>query len=390
MLEVLKAIVLLIAIGVPGLMVLRRLTSALQRRDRGAEPTASGNLGVAVAILVGGLLVFFALTGATQVPATHVAVVENTFTGQFFSLGPGTHIFPFEPRLWPLTTVVTKYDLRRQIIEIGAPPAGSGAGDEMEAVMRWGVEADSNSPGRPIVRYHARGWAYPNQDEVIELHRRYGLGYADRWVERVWISALKAVQGRNPYDYVGNNRIQMQDEIEQALQEQLLAEDGEPIVIVSQLAVVNFGYDPNMESYLDSVAQKEFERQQAEQQILINEKQQNAAKIEADTNYIVTVRRAEAERAQRIAQAEGQAQAQKTLADAEAYSIRAKYEAEAEGIKLVQEAIARSPEYLTYQQQEAWAAGGAQVPNTLIVGLEGAVPFLNLLPGMGEEASPES
>lgn len=340
------------------------------------KPSRPKVAGVYITIVIVGALALIALSGATQVPATHVAVVENTWLGVFFDLGPGTHIFPFEPRLWPLVTNVTKYDLRRQIIEIGG---------NKPTVQETGVQADSNSPGRPVVYFWARGWAYPNRVKIIELHRRYGKGYLDDWVERVWVSSLKGIQGQHPYDYVGNFRVRMQDEVEQALQTQLVAEDEEPIVFVSQLAIVDFGYDSAIESYLDLVAQKEFERQQAEQQILINQQNQAATIIQATTTFSQTVIAADAEKEKRIREATGEADAKKLLAVAEAYTIKAKYQAEADGIKLVQEAVSQAPDYLTYQKQRVWGEGGADVPETLIIGLEGMVPFLDLLPS---ETSP--
>jgi hypothetical protein len=298
----------------------------------------------ATAIFLVGIFMLVALTGATQVPATHIAVVENTFTGQFFSLGPGTHICPFEPRLVPLMTSVAKYDLRRQTIEIGGQP-----------VREVGVQADSNSPGRPVVYFYGRGWAYPNKEKIIELHRRYGPQYLDGWVERVWVSSLKAIQGENPYDYVGNNRVEFQNLVEKALQKELLAEDESPLVFVSQLAIVDFDFSTEINAFLDQVAQKEFQKQQAEQDVRIAEQEQKATTIRAETNYIQTKRNAEAEKERLIAEAEGQAQARERLADAEAYTIQAKYQAEANGIKKMQDALAASPEaYLTYQKTNQW------------------------------------
>lgn len=312
-----------------------------------------------------GILFFGILTGVAQIPATHIAVVENTWTGKLISLGPGTHIWPLEPRLVPFISRVTNYDLRRQIIEIGGEP-----------VRERGVQADSNSPGRPVVSFWARGWAYPNPDKIIELHRRYGPGYQDNWIERVWVSSLKAVQGERPYDFVGNKRVEFQDLVEKGLQEQLLGEDKIPLVEISQLAIADFGFDENIEAYLNTVAQKEFERQQAEQQILINQKQQEAAQIQAETNYIITKRAAEAEQAKLIAEAKGRAEGQKLVAEAEAYQIRVKYQAETDGIKLVQEALAKSPEaYLEYQRNQRW---NGELPRYMLGSVP--LPFVQIQP----------
>jgi len=374
MVALLRVLAFLAFAGGVVLITLRVLASKPQRRY-GEEPVVIKKplgWGWSIALACTGLFLFlvFVTGGATQVGLTDVAVVENTMTGQFAVLNPGTHIWPFSRSLTPVVTKITKYSLRRQIVEIGAGP-----------VSEKGVQADSNSPGRPVVFYWARGWAYPNKAAVIQLHRMYGPDYLDNWVERNWVSTLKAVQGAKPYDYVGNNRVEMQDAVERELQLQLLGEDGEtPLVFVSQLSIVEFDFDGNVNGFLEGVQKKEFARQEAEQQILINQKEQEAKKIQAETDYITTKRAAEAEQAKRIAEAEGLALAQERVADAEAYTTKVTYQAQADGIVQLQQALGRSPEYLTYQQQEMWGQGGAKVPSTLIVGLDGYTPFLNLLP----------
>jgi len=352
--------------------------------SRGPEPQKPARPKIAAVygtIIVLAIMALVGLSGATQVPATHWAVVENTITGQFFDLGPGLHIWPIEPRLWPIGTNVSKYDLRPQIIEIGGQP-----------VDEKGVQADSNSPGRPVVYFYARGWAYPNKEKIITLHRLYGTSYLDNWVERVWVSSLKATQGERAYDFVGNYRIQFQDLVEKELQKQLLDLDEGSIVFVSQLAIVDYDFSAEINAFLDQVAEKEFKQQQAQQDVRIAEQEQKAATIRAETLYIEKKRGAEATQAESIALAEGDAQATKTmaggeadarklLADADAYTIQAKYQAEADGITMVQQAVSQAPDYLTYQKQRVWGEGGADVPETLIIGLEGMVPFLDLLPG---------
>ena len=66
------------------------------------------------------ILALVTLSGAVYMPATSAAVIENTFRGSLFVLDPGTWVWPFEPRLMPMVTRVTIYDLRDQVIEIGA------------------------------------------------------------------------------------------------------------------------------------------------------------------------------------------------------------------------------------------------------------------------------
>lgn len=374
MLTVLNILASLILIGGIGIGVLRYAkyfskSDKARRRygDEAKETPSLPSLKLPVLLLILGLFALVALSGATQIPATHMAVVENTWTGQLYTLGPGTHIWPFEPRLTPLVTKVSAYDLRRQIIVIGA------FDERGNPNLDSGVRADSNSPGRPTVDFWGRGWAYPNPETLVELHRKYGATYLDTWVERVWISSLKATQGSRPYDFVGNYRAQFENLVEESLQQQLTIEGRAPLVFVSQLSVVNFEFDPNIEGYLNTVAQKEFERQGAEQDILINQKKQEAAEIAVETQYIITKRTAEAEKAKRIAEAEGQGQAQERLADATAYEILKKYEAEAEGIEKVQQALADASEsYLEYRRILQWSG---DVP-TYWGG--GALPIINI------------
>ncbi len=316
------------------------------------------------------IVLLILLSGTTQVPANHIAVVENTFTGQYSKIGPGFHAWPFQPILAPFVTKVTQYDLRRQTIEIGSKPDKA----KQQSLKDTGVQADSNSPGRPVVYFWARGWAYPNPDRIVELHFRYGPDYLDNWVERVWVSTLKGTQGARPYNFVGNQRAEMENEVEAALQRQLVNEDKEPLVFVLQLAIVDYGFDEIIENMLNEVAQREFEKEQAGVLIQTRSKEQEAEEIRANTGYIVVKRAAEAEKEKRIAEASGEAEAKKMVADADAYQIRAKYLAEAEGIQAVQAALAKSPDaYLEYQKTQRWTG---EVPT--YVGAGSPIPFFNV------------
>jgi regulator of protease activity HflC (stomatin/prohibitin superfamily) len=319
--------------------------------------------------LVFTLLAAFLVTGSAVVPPTHRAVVENTWSGEFHVLTGGTHVFPIGEgkHLVPLLNRVTKYDLRQQQIKIGNEPA-----------MEGGVSADSNSPGRPVVFFVGTGWAAPNPDTLIQLHRRYGPGYLDNWVERVWQSELKAIQGERPYNYVGDNRIAFQNEVEISLQMQLVDVGTEdPLVIVSQLAVSDYDFSNEVNQFLDAVAQKQFEQQQAQQNVRIAEQVQRETIIRAQTTYSETVRLAEADKKKVVLEAEAHAESKMLDAEAEAFRIQAEREATAEGVRKVQAALASSPEYLMYKKLVEWNGG---VPQTLILGIEGAVPILDLLP----------
>lgn len=346
--------------------------------DAKLKPYLTRKVSTVVGISILGLLFWIVMAsgGATVVPATHIAVVENTFQGQFYTLGPGTHIWPFSSQLIPFVTKIYPYDLRRQVIEIGEPPEDTKTPLDKKTMTReYGVPSASDSPGQPIVYYRARGWASPNPEKIVELHRRYGPDYITKWVEQNWVSTIKAIQGKHQYDFLKSNRVALEDEVERALQIQLEDESGIAMVTVSQLVVVDYDYEMKINDYLASVAQLEFSRQESEQKILVNQKTQEATKIEADTKYIQTKRAAEADQAQSIARADGQAQAIQKIADAEAYQAFVKYKAEADGIALVISTLSKaSSNYLEYLRVSHWNGG---IPTT-IVGSGGVLPIVNI------------
>ncbi len=347
-------------------------------RQEGAgstSPREEPHLLLPIALLVLGVLfLVWTRTGTAYIAPTHVGVVENSFSGSIKSLRPGTHFFPIEPKLVPFVTRVYSYSLRQQQVEIGVPQKGV-------EFQQTAVEADSSSPGRPAVYFYARGWAAPNPELVAELHRKYGPDYLRGWVEKNWISILKSVQGRNEYNYVGSDRVGFQSEVEKHLQEALLiklAGDQPPIplVVVSQLAVVNYAFSNATEQFLQTVQKVEFDRQQAATQIEVNKKQQDAERISVETSYIVEVRNAERDRDARIARATGEAQGVILAADAEKYRIQEIYVAESEGILKVQQSLAQSPEaYLEYQKNKQW---NGELPQYMLG--SGVVPFLDLTP----------
>lgn len=317
--------------------------------------------------------------GVKVVKPTQIAVVENRLVGRFYPLEAGTHIFPFDSRVAPLFTEVTHYDLRNQFIEIGEPPIkGTAVPEGMSETQFYGVPSTSDSPGQPVVFFRARGWAQINPANVVELHRRFGSTYLQSWVEQTWVSTLKAIQGTHPFDYAKKSREALQTEVEQALQAQLDIEGVGTLVMVSQLAIVDFDYTKETNAFLNELQQRDYERQKAIQTQQINTENQAAEKIRIETDYLVTKRTAEAEQAKLIAEASGRADAIKLQADAEAYAIAARYKAEAEGIIQVTSALAAaSPEYLEYVRAQQW---NGELP-TYMMG-NPAIPFITV-PGLG-------
>lgn len=377
MVNVIRLLSLLLLFGSVAMLALKiwRYQTKKASRDTREVPMKPRLITPVVGMIIAGLMiivVFFG--GAAQISPTSIGVAENSMNGAFYALKPGTHIWPFSQNVTPFITKITVYDTRNRIIEIGEAPAGTAAPNGMTLTQVYGVPAGSNSPGQPIVFFNARGWARVNPDKIIELHRRYGPDFLNNWTEPQWVTTLKAMQGTLPYDYVKKSREDLQTKVEESLQRQLLDVDEKPLVIVSQLTIKDYDYESKVNDFLSEVAGKEFERQKAEQQYEVNKKLQESAKIEADTNFLVTKRNAEAEQAKLVAEATGRADAVKVEADADAYATRVRYEAEATGLGLVQSALAKSPAaYLEYQKTLRW---NGVLPTNLWAGA--SVPFLNV------------
>jgi len=332
-----------------------------------------------IAMTVIGLLWFIVSVGGgvVVIQPTEIGVVENRLIGQVYPLSSGTHVWPFSPNVVPLFTKTSTYSIRNQVVEIGETPKDKKPPDGLSETQAFGVPSSSDSPGMPVVFFKARGWAQVNLSNVAELHKRFGPQYLDKWVEQNWISTLKAAQSKHPFDYCKLNREALQTEVEEALQAQLEVHgpDGPiQLVIVSQLAIVDFDYSKKTNDFLDELLRSDYTRQQAIQMQLINTQAQAAEKISADTKYLVEVRQAEAQAAQAVAKAEGEARAIKMRADADAYAIQARYKAEAEGIQKVQAVLSSAPAgYLEYQKTGKW---DGRLP-MYILG-NSPVPFMSL------------
>jgi hypothetical protein len=339
------------------------------------EPSLHGRT-IVIGLVISLALVFILLglpSGSTYIKATEVGVLENTLTGQLSVLSSGTYIFPFTGfQVIPFISKVTKYSLQRHIIEIGEPDGTKLPADKSETQF-FGVPSASNSPGQPIVYFRARGWAYPNVTKIMELHRRYGANYQTGWVEAQWTTALKNVQRTSTYDAVKNDPIRFQAEVEESLQDHLDDIDGVPIVLVSQLAILDYDYDTILNDYLQSIANKGLEKQVQEQQFLVNQLQQQAEIVKVQTTYSVTLRTAEAESARLAAEASGRATATKLAADADAYRIMAAYTAEASGIAMVIKNFGSVDAYNHYKQITEW---DGKLPQYWMGG--GVLPFFNV------------
>lgn len=296
---------------------------------------------MAAAIFCFVLFIIISWGGGVQVGATQVAIIENTASGQFYSINSGTHIWPFSSRVTPFVTHITKYDTRYQKVEIGN-------GDDIRVN---GIAASSNSPGTPVVYYHLSMLVRPNPDQIIELHRLYGEKYVDTLVKNTWIEVLKEIQGKNTFDYIIDNREELVTKVQEELQNRLKTSDGQSLIFIDEMNIVNYDYDDKTNAYLDSINQKANELALAQQQKGVNEAQQESAKVQAETDYLI----------------------QQRAADAEAYAVTAQASAEATAIQTVRDAIASTG--LSYKEYLIYTTWNGQLPYSTG---SGAIPFFEL------------
>lgn len=272
------------------------IKKAVNNYDSSGTSTSAG-LRVYVPVVLLGLFGLSWSMSATHVGATHVAVVENTATGSIKVIGPGLHLWPFQPNLVPFSSKVTDYDLRNKRVEIGTDDKSPG------------IEAGSNSPGFPAVYIKARAWAAPDRspDSLVALHRKFGPDFSDEWVERNLVEAAKSVQGQHGYDYLIANRDKMAIEIQEAVQRSLTVE-GRQLAVVSEVAITDFNYSPETNARLTEVAQKEFDRQKAQKDAAIATEEAVAQRTRADTAVELAVKNGQAEIAKATSEAEANRQ----------------------------------------------------------------------------------
>jgi regulator of protease activity HflC (stomatin/prohibitin superfamily) len=122
--------------------------------------------------------------------------------------------------------------------------------------------------------------------------------------------------------------------------------------------------------------------QSAQATIVLAQRQQQQARIEADTNVIqatgqanMLAAQADGQRRQRELVAQGEAAARRLQAEAEANAIRIQGEATAEAATRMAEAISKNPALVALEQARRW--NGA-LPQNIYAGAP--VPFINVQP----------
>lgn len=173
---------------------------------------------------------------------------------------------------------------------------------------------------------------------VMTVYSRFGTGYAGILVDTQLPRRLKEVFGRFSAQNMIQDRTKMGLEVEKSLETAL---DGRGIQIVSvQVEDVSFSdaYETAVENRMKSV---------------------------------VAQYQAEAEKQQRITNADAAAYEVKAAADAQAHAIEVKGQAEAQAIKARADALQSNPNLVTLTAAEKW---NGVLPTTMLPG--GSVPFV--------------
>lgn len=302
-------------------------------------------------------------------------VVENGFNGQISAITEGVHFWPKDKNLVPFASKVTKYDLRQ--IEV---TVGQGA----VANETTGIEARSTSPGNPKIYFIMRALIQIEPDAVLTIHRQYGTNYRQLWVEKSFVSAIKTVQGGLTYDSV-YDRKGMEDKIKAAFAQKMFL-SGIQAIKIAQVDIVDYNFEQSLDQLLTEIKNKEFERQTAEKlnqinlvkkdgelevakrQLEINQNQQNADKIKADTIYYNTTKDGEALAENVRKSGVAQADNVREMGFAEAETIKSKKLAEAEGLLEIVKSLSQAgPNFVWYNAFQAWKDGG-QIPNIVTIG----------------------
>ncbi len=279
---------------------------------------------VSISVLVIGLLGYIWWSSAEYISPTEIGVVENQTNGSLTTIGRGLHVFPFDTKLIPLVTTVTKYSFSSKTNGENSLVLG----DKDDLAKR--IASTSTTEGHPIVYFWVKVVAVPNTEHIITLHRRYGKGYLSGYVKDNFESAVKTVQGQKEFDYMSEHRAEFEREVATELNRRLSIEttEGKPLVSVIFVNVLDYDYNSDVNAQLNKIV------------LANNEAEASKALIETAANTgKATNEKAEADK-----------KAVQTAADGLLYQ-KVK---EAEGIEAVQRALSNSPTYIALQQVQKW------------------------------------
>jgi regulator of protease activity HflC (stomatin/prohibitin superfamily) len=252
------------------------------------------------------------------------------------SVQPGLHM------KWPIAQSVLKFDMRTQKFGVSSL-GGGGNGGALESAASSDLQIVSVELA---VNYKLQDGMAPT------IFTKIGPGYEDTVIQPAVHEVTKAeIAQFNAVDLI-NKREEVRAGIENMLKEKLQQYN----INVQSVSIVNFDFSKQFNDAIESKVTAEQLKQKADNDL-------QRIKVEAD---------------QVRAAANGQADAKVALAQAEATQVR-----------LVQEQLKQSPQYIQYIQANKW---NGVLPGIFLGGGSGTssiVPFLNV-PTSGTSSFPAS
>lgn len=250
------------------------------------------------------------------------------------SIGPGLHF------KIPIEQDVVKFDVRTQKFgaDASADSFDSAASKDLQIVK-----------AQIAVNYHV------NPDNVAQLYSEVGANYEDTVITPAVHDAMKATTALYTAEELVTLREEVRDKIQGTLSEKL----AQYHITVESVNIVKFDFSDQFNVAIENKVTAEQQKEKA-----VNDLER--IKVEAEQK----VATANGERDSAIAQAEGIAKTTQLTA-----------EADAEKVRLINEQLQRTPQYIEYVKAQKW-------DGHLPISLGGSVqPFLNVAPLLSQSGS---
>lgn len=270
--------------------------------------------GVIVFIAIVGLLV----AGIKTVDEGYVGIKKTFGEAQDEALSPGLHIIN------PLTDEIVTTETRAQKLEASAN-AGTKDLQTASTVVAVNYEVPKNT--------------------AVRLYKQWGADYSNRLIVPAIQESVKKTTAKFSAEELVTKRDTVKGEISDTLAKTVLDNTG---ITVKNVFVTDFAFAPSYQAKIDEAqnARKDLETQQ---NLLAK------TKIQAE---------------QVAAEAEGKKNAAIAIADGERQAMILRAQGESESVKLINQQLQASPEYIQYIQAQRW---NGQLP-TFVGG--GDIPFI--------------
>jgi regulator of protease activity HflC (stomatin/prohibitin superfamily) len=282
------------------------------------ELTGKKIVGIGAGAIVFFVVVGLLIAGIRTVDEGYVGIKKVFGEAQDEALTPGLHIIN------PFTDDIVTTETRAQKLE-----AGANAGTKDLQTVSTTVAVNFEVPG----------------GTAVQLYKQWGADYSNRLISPAIQEAVKRTTAKFSAEELVTKREAVKAEIEDSLSKTVFDNTG---IVVKNVFTTDFSFDPSYQAKIT-------EAQNARKQL---ETEQN--------NLLIIQKKAE----QAVAEAEGKRDSDIALAEGQKESQILRAQGEAESVKLINEQLRASPEYIQYIQAQRW---NGQLP-TFVGG--GDIPFI--------------